>query len=103
MGNGVSASVHGVGMVDLEFTSARIVQLKNVQHVPAIKKNLVSASLLRRERFKLVFESNKLVVMKYGIVAGKRQEGQGMFHLSHADFCNNVITHIHSSVNESEV
>ena len=65
MGNGASASVHGVGTVDLKFTSGRIVQLKNVQHVPAIKKNLVSGSLLCREGFKLVFESNKLVVTKY--------------------------------------
>ena len=31
MGNGVSASVLGVGTVDLKFTSGRIVQLKNVQ------------------------------------------------------------------------
>ena len=46
MGNGVSASVHGVGTVNLKFTSGRIVQLKNVQHVPAIKKNLVTGSLL---------------------------------------------------------
>ena len=54
MGNGASASVLGVGTVDLKFTSGRIVQLKNVQHVPAIKKNLVSGSLLCREGFKLV-------------------------------------------------
>ena len=38
MGNGSHASIHGVGMVDLKFTSGKIVQLKNVQHVPAIKK-----------------------------------------------------------------
>ncbi len=46
MGNGSLAAVHGVGMVDLKFTSGKIVQLKNVQHVPSIKKNLVSGSLL---------------------------------------------------------
>src|SRR3954463_7666580 len=46
MGNGSHALVHGVGMVDLKFTLGRIVQLTNVQHVPAIKNNLVSGSLL---------------------------------------------------------
>ncbi|KAL6883700.1 hypothetical protein ACP4OV_011114 [Aristida adscensionis] len=42
MENGSHASVHGVGMVDLKFTSGKIVQLKNVQHVLSINKNLVS-------------------------------------------------------------
>ena len=103
MGNGTSASVLGVGTVDLKFTSGWIVQLKNVQHVPAIKKNLVSGSLLCREGFKLVFESNKLVVTKYGLFVGKGYESGGMLRLSLADFCNKVVNHIHSSVNESEV
>jgi hypothetical protein len=44
MGNGSHASVHGVGMVDLKFTSEKIVHLKNVHHVPSINKNLVSGS-----------------------------------------------------------
>jgi hypothetical protein len=42
MGNGSHASVHGVGTVDLKFTSGKIVQLRNVQHVPSMNKNLVS-------------------------------------------------------------
>jgi len=46
MGNGSHAYVLGVGSVDLKFTSGKIVRLKNVQHVPSIKKNLVSGSLL---------------------------------------------------------
>ena len=64
MGNGSHASVHGVGTVDLKFTSGKIVQLKNVQHVPTIKKKLVSGSLLCKEGFKLVFESNKVAVSR---------------------------------------
>ena len=34
-GKGSHASVCGVGTVDLKFTSEKIVQLKNVQHVPS--------------------------------------------------------------------
>jgi len=71
MGNGSHASVHGVGTVDLKFTSGKIVQLKNVHHVPAIKKNLVSGSLLCKEGFKLVFESNKVVLSRYRLFVGK--------------------------------
>jgi hypothetical protein len=42
MGNGSHARVLGVGIVILKFTSVKTVLLKNVQHVPSIKKNLVS-------------------------------------------------------------
>jgi hypothetical protein len=38
----------------LKFTLGKI-----VQHVPTIGKNLVSASLLLRDGFKVVLESNK--------------------------------------------
>src|SRR3954467_3670306 len=103
MGNGSHAPVHGVGTVDLKFTSGRIVQLKNVQHVHAIKKNLVSGSLLCREGFKLVFESNKVVVTKYGLFVGKGYECGGLFRFSLAEFCNKVVNNIHSSGNETEV
>nr|CAD39988.3 OSJNBb0045P24.6 [Oryza sativa Japonica Group] len=71
MGNGSHASVHGVGTIDLKFTSGKIVQLKNVQHVPSIDRNLVSGSRLTRDGFKLVFESNKVVVSKQGYFIGK--------------------------------
>ncbi|KAK1630960.1 hypothetical protein QYE76_005275, partial [Lolium multiflorum] len=61
MGNGSHASVRGVGTVDLKFTSGKI-----VQHVPTMNKNLVSGSLLCRDGFKVVLESNKVVVSKFG-------------------------------------
>ncbi|XP_025806829.1 uncharacterized protein LOC112885423 [Panicum hallii] len=48
MGNGSHATIRGVGTVDLKLTLRKIVQLKNVQHVPTIGKNLVSGSLLCR-------------------------------------------------------
>ena len=44
MGNDSHARVLGAGTVVLKFTSGKMVLLKNVQHVPSIKKNLVSAS-----------------------------------------------------------
>ena len=50
MGNESHASVRGVDTVDLKFTSGKIVQLRNVQHVPSMNKNLVSGSLLTTTR-----------------------------------------------------
>jgi hypothetical protein len=56
----------GIDMVDLKFTSGKIVQLKNVQHVPSMHKNLVRGTLLCRDGFKVVLESNKIIVSKSG-------------------------------------
>jgi hypothetical protein len=71
MGNGSRAHVLGVGTVILKFTSGKMVPLKSVQHVPSIKKNLVSASMLCRDGYKVVLESNKCVVSKHGTFVGK--------------------------------
>jgi hypothetical protein len=71
IGNGSHAFVRGVGTVDLKFTSKKIVQLKNMQHVSTIHKNLVSVSLLLRDGFKVVLESNKVVMSKHESFIGK--------------------------------
>ena len=94
MGNGSHASVRGVGMIDLKFNSGKIVQLKNVQYVPTINKNLVSGSLLCKDEFKIVLESNKLVVSKHGQFIGKGYNCGGLFCLSLVDFCNKSVNHI---------
>ena len=94
MGNGSHATVRGVGTVDLKFTSGKIVRLKNVHHVPSINKNLVSGSRLCRDGFKLVFESNKVVISKYGQFVGKGYECGGLFRLSLSDVCTKVINHV---------
>ena len=94
MGNGSHASVRGVGTVDLKFTSGKIVRLKNVHHVPSINKNLVSGSLLCRDGYRIVFESNKFVVSKFGTFIGKGYECGGLFRLSLSDICNKVVNHV---------
>ena len=101
MGNGSYATVLGVGSVDLKFTSKKIVQLKNVQHAPSIKKNLVSGSLLCRDGFKLVFESNKVVILRYRQFIGKGYDNGGLFRFLLFDFCNKdkVVNHMCDSNN----
>ena len=102
MGNGVSASVHGDDTVDLKFTSGKIVRLKNVHHVPSINKNLVNGSLLCRDGYKLVFESNKVVISKYGQFVVKGYECGGLFRLSLSYLCTKVINHVCHD-NESDI
>jgi hypothetical protein len=65
-----------------------------VQHVPTIKKNLVSGSLLCRYGFKLVFETNKCVLSKYENFVGKGYECGGLFRLSLLEDSNNVVNSI---------
>ena len=94
IGNKARAAVCGVGTVDLKLTLGKTVQLKNVHHVPLIKKNLISGSLLCRDGFKLVFESNKCVLSKYGTFVDKGNESGDLFHLSLTDACFNSVNHV---------
>jgi len=84
MGNGSHAIVLGVGSVDMKFTLENIVRLKNMQHVPSIKKNLIRVSLLCRDGFKLVFESNKVVIRGVANLLAKAMiaEACSAFHFS---------------------
>jgi hypothetical protein len=102
MGNGSHTYVYGVGTVDLKLTLGKIVHLKNVQHIPSINKNLVSDTLLRRDGFKVVLESNKFIVSKCGQFIGKGYECEGLFRFSVSDFYNKSVNNICDNVNESD-
>jgi hypothetical protein len=79
-------------MVILMFTSEKMVLLKNVQHVPSIKNNLVSSSQCCGDGYKIVFESNKCVLSKYGTFIRKCYHCRGLFHLSlRDDVCNKIV------------
>ena len=98
MGNRSHARVLGVGTVILKFTLEKTVLLKNVQHVPSIKKNLVSGSQLCRDGYKIVFELNKCVLSKYGTFVCKGYDYGGLFRLSLLDdVCNKVVNNVNVS------
>jgi hypothetical protein len=102
MGNGSHVFVYGVGMVHLKLTSGKIIQLKNVHHVPSINKNLISGSILCRDCFKIVLELNKFIVSKCGQFIGKCYECGGLFRFSVSDFCNKYVNNICDGINESD-
>jgi hypothetical protein len=102
MENGSHAYVRGVGMVDLKLTSGKIVQLRNVQYVPCINKNVVGGSVLCRDSFKVVLESNKFVVSKCGQFIGKSYVCGGLFHFLVSDLCNKSVNNICDGINESD-
>ena len=95
MGNSSYARVLGASTIVLKFTLGKTVLLKNVQHVPFIKKNLVSASQMCRDDFKIVLESNKCVVSRHGTFIGKCYDCGGLFRLSLLDdVCNKVVNNV---------
>ena len=82
IGNESTALVHGRGCVDLKFSSGKIVSLFNVLHVPNIRKNLVSSSILNNCGYKQVIESNKFVLSKHGVFIGFGYLSNQMFRLN---------------------
>jgi hypothetical protein len=92
----------GVGTVNMKFTSGKTVLLKNVQYVPSIKKNLVSGSMICRDGYKIVLESNKCVVSRHDTFVGKDYDCGGLFRLSFLDVCNKVVNTVDIS-NESDL
>ena len=58
LGDSHTIEVVGIGEMLLKFTSGREVTLKDVFHVPDIRKNLLSSFLLNKAGFKQVFEAD---------------------------------------------
>jgi hypothetical protein len=105
MGNRSTASVLGVGMIDLKLTSGKTIHLKNVQHGQTINRNLISVSLLCHDDYKLVFESNKVVMFKFENFVGKDYISRDLFPLSTSDYSYNlnVASMINNEVYETDV
>ena len=78
------------GIVDLKLSSSKTVPLKNLQHAPTINRNLISISLLCQDGYKLVFESNKVVMSKFEDFTGKGYMSGGLFRLSTFDLLFNL-------------
>ena len=68
--------------MELNFTSGKKLSLINVLHVPDLRKNLVSVSLLCKKGFKVVIESDKVILLKNDVFIGKGYCTEGMFKLS---------------------
>ena len=52
----------GVGQVNLKLTLGKVLTLHDVQHVSNIRRKLISGSLLVKQIFRLMFESNKIII-----------------------------------------
>ncbi|GJV82537.1 retrovirus-related pol polyprotein from transposon TNT 1-94 [Tanacetum coccineum] len=99
MGNHTTAQVKGQDKIDLVFTSGNTLTLNDVLHVPDVRKNFMSGSLLNKFSFKLVVESNKFILSKGGKFIGKGYHTSGMFKLNIKDVVNSSV----NDVNMTEI
>ncbi|XP_070010974.1 uncharacterized protein [Nicotiana sylvestris] len=72
MCNHVTAEVAGKGIVEINFTSGQKLTLLNAFHLSKILKNLISTSLLSKRGFKIVVETDHVILSKSGIFVEKR-------------------------------
>ena len=82
MGNISQSKVEGTGKVVLKMTYGREVTLTNVKHVPDMKKNLISGSLMSKRGFGINFESDQLILRKSGAFIGKGFVKNGLVKMS---------------------
>ena len=82
MRNSSTSKVEGKGKVILKMAFGKELTLNNALHVPEIRKNLVSGSLLSKKGFRLVFESDKFVLTKSGIYVGKGYMSNRLFKMN---------------------
>ncbi|XP_019231628.1 PREDICTED: uncharacterized protein LOC109212431 [Nicotiana attenuata] len=82
MTNSATAKIEGTGKIALKMTSGKIVTLNDFLHIPEMRKNLVSTSLLVKNGFKCVFVSDKVVVSKSEMYVGKSYLTERLFKLN---------------------
>ena len=82
MGNSATSNIEGEGTVILKMSSSKHLTLKNVLFVSDIRKNLVSGSLLNKHSFRIVIESDKVVLSKNDMFVGKGYVTDGLFKLN---------------------
>ncbi|XP_075670245.1 uncharacterized protein LOC142640016 [Castanea sativa] len=103
LGDSHTIEVVGIGEVLLKFTSGREVTLKDVFHVPDIRKNLVSSFLLNKASLKQICEANQYVLSKKGMFVGKGYACDDMFKLNVEMRENSSLAYIVSCVNSRDV
>nr|GEZ76416.1 zinc finger, CCHC-type [Tanacetum cinerariifolium] len=78
LGDHHTANVAGIGNVELKFTSAKTVILKDVMHTPEMRKNLVSCYLLNKAGFIQTLGANLFTLTKNVMFVGKGYATDGM-------------------------
>ena len=72
----------GVEKVTMKMTFKKLITLNNMLHVVDIKMDLIFGSLLRKNNFKLIFESDKFILSKIKMLIGNGCLSYVIFEIS---------------------
>ena len=67
MGNSFMAKLIGKGFIEPHFTCRNTILLKEVLHVPDVKKNLVSGAMPSKYTLRMLFELEEFILTKNGL------------------------------------
>ncbi|KAH9752684.1 hypothetical protein KPL71_014795 [Citrus sinensis] len=81
MGNNASCKVIGIGSVRLKMSDGIIRELDNVRHIPELKRNLISLSMLDKAGCCIRLESSSLKVIKGSLILMKGVMQHGLYIL----------------------
>ncbi|KAL6325947.1 hypothetical protein AAG906_038438 [Vitis piasezkii] len=79
---GDSKSSPTIGKGKLKLTLRKMLVLSNVLHMPNIHWNLVLVSLPRKVGVRILFDSDKIVLIRNDVFVGKGYCNQGFFMLN---------------------
>lgn len=81
IGNDACCKVVDRGTIKLKMFNGMVRKLKDVKHVPELKRNLISLGMLNKMGCSVRLESSTLKVMKWLMVLMKRNMNIGMYVL----------------------
>src|SRR5690606_29788823 len=82
MGNTVVSKIEGRGKVVMKMTFGREITLQNMKHVPDMRTNLVSGTLLSKNGFSTTLKADKLVIRKNEVYLGKVYVKDGLVKMN---------------------
>ncbi|XP_068483448.1 uncharacterized protein [Phaseolus vulgaris] len=88
LGDSRTTPVLGKGKILLKLTSGKTLVLSDVLHVPSIRVNLISVTLLSKVGVKVSFEYDKIVMTKNNVFVGKGYCDQCLFVLNISEIMN---------------
>ncbi|KAK4382083.1 hypothetical protein Sango_2905800 [Sesamum angolense] len=95
MGNSSTAEVLGIGSVDLKFPSWRILSLKGVNHVPTVRRNIISGSSPTNLRVTKVFVGRGF---EYGLPYSEQSPSETQYEYSFRIVESSSLTHEESDI-----
>lgn len=63
-GGNITTLVMGLGWINMNMTSRKIVALHDLLYMPDVSGNIVSSSLLDQKGYKVILDFNKIIIQK---------------------------------------